>query len=60
MEVVGRALGWRTDQSKYLTLNLYACDIVQDLIYSIDPNQNGHLLFEEFILVLRYLEEKQL
>ena len=58
MEVVGRALGWRTDQSKYLVI-LNPFRVVQDLIYSIDPTQNGKLLFEEFLLVLRYLEEKQ-
>jgi hypothetical protein len=29
-------------------------------VYSIDPNQNGKLLFEEFIMVVRYIEERQL
>ncbi len=30
-----------------------------DLVYSIDPNQNGKLLYEEFIMVVRYIEERQ-
>jgi hypothetical protein len=29
-------------------------------VYSIDPNQNGKLLYEEFIMVVRYIEERQL
>ena len=29
-------------------------------MYSIDPNQNGKLLYEEFIMVVRYIEERQL
>ena len=28
-------------------------------MYSIDPNQNGKLLYEEFIMVVRYIEERQ-
>jgi len=28
-------------------------------VYSIDPNQNGKLLYEEFIMVVRYIEERQ-
>ena len=34
--------------------------IVQELIATIDPNQNGKLNYDEFLLVLRYIEERQI
>ena len=41
-------------------LILFISLVVQELIATIDPNQNGKLVFDEFLLVLRYIEERQI
>lgn len=39
---------------------MYLFNIVMELIATIDPNQNGILTYDEFLLVLRYIEERQI
>lgn len=58
LETIGRAMGWKTDQSKLVSI--IKSPLVQELIATIDPNQNGRLVYDEFLLVLRYIEERQI
>ena len=48
--------------TKVRTLEIFSIYlmIVQELIATIDPNQNGKLNYDEFLLVLRYIEERQI
>lgn len=45
LEWVGRAMGWKQEQ-------------VRELIYAMDPNHDGRVSFEEFLLILRHIEQR--
>jgi Ca2+-binding EF-hand superfamily protein len=47
METAVKALGWNKNQ-------LY------ELIQELDPNHNGDITYEEFVLIMKYIEQKQL
>ena len=33
--------------------------IVDELITELDPNHSGQITFEEFVLIMKYIEQKQ-
>jgi Ca2+-binding EF-hand superfamily protein len=45
LEGIGKAMGWPQDQAR-------------ELIFAIDPNHDGRVSFDEFLLVLRHVEER--
>jgi Ca2+-binding EF-hand superfamily protein len=46
METAVKALGWNKNQ-------LY------ELIQELDPNHYGDITYEEFVLIMKYIEQKQ-
>ena len=45
MECAAKALGWKENQ-------------LHQLIEELDPSHSGQITFEEFVLIMKYIEQK--
>ena len=54
LEQVGKAMGWKKQEGSYLRIN----SVVDDLIFSLDPNHDGKITFEEFREVMKHIEDR--
>ena len=64
MQQAAKAAGWNPEQCKYTyfshdNVNLVPNSLVSELIIELDPNHDGQITYEEFILIMKYIEQKQ-
>ena len=53
MNMAAKAAGWNEAKGKFLEMIKF---LVSELISELDPNHDGSITFEEFILIMKYIE----
>jgi len=56
MNMAAKSAGWNEAKGKCSGQIIL---VVSELISELDPNHDGSITFEEFILIMKYIEQKQ-
>jgi Ca2+-binding EF-hand superfamily protein len=56
LETASAALGWKDHQGKLKSMTNIL--VASDLVMELDPNHDGKITHEEFILIMKYIEQK--
>jgi Ca2+-binding EF-hand superfamily protein len=56
LEEIGRAMGWKKQEGNFIIHKLFS--LVNELILSLDPNNDGQITWAEFQVVMKHIEDR--